>query len=119
MFLQTLFLGILIAGNGNAQNKSLKEINLSANWENVKLKQVFADLNKKTGFKFSFNNAEINLNKNITANIVEQSMDEVLRNLSEKANVKFKRVNSNIHVGKRQNNQEAVVEFTSVADVDI
>ncbi|MFT7034661.1 MAG: TonB-linked SusC/RagA family outer membrane protein [Cyclobacteriaceae bacterium] len=119
MFMQTLVFSAVLAETGNAQNKSLKEINLSAKWENVKLKQVFADLNTKTGFNFSFNNAEINVNKNISANIVEKSMDEVLRTLSEKANLKFKRVNDNIHVGKRLKSQEVITELTSVADVDI
>ena len=119
IFMQTLVFSAVLAETGNAQNKSLKEINLSATWENVKLKQVFADLNAKTGFNFSFNNAEINVNKNISANIVEKSMDEVLRTLSEKANLKFKRVNDNIHVGKREKSQAVITELTSVADVDI
>ncbi|MEQ6118358.1 SusC/RagA family TonB-linked outer membrane protein [Reichenbachiella sp. MALMAid0571] len=119
IFLQVLCFSLLFAEVGNAQTESLKDIRLSVNWENTKLKKVFSDLNKKTGFKFNFHDGEINANKNINVSITEASMEDVLRTLSKKANLKFRRVNGNIHVGKIEEYQEVITEYFSIQDVDI
>lgn len=119
MILQVFCLSLLLAETGKAQNESLKDIRLTVNWENTRLTSVFNDLNTKTGFKFNFHDAEINVNKKVTMSLAENSMEEVLRVLSKEADLKFRRVNSNIHVGKKEFSEQSVTEYLSYQDIDI
>ena len=98
LFIQCLLAGMLLANTSIGQKKSLEEIYIQIDWDNVKVKEVFSSLKGKTGFSFSYFETGLDTEKLISIKSQKISLAEVLRTLSAKADLQFKRVNSKIYV---------------------
>ena len=100
IMLQVFFVGLLMAYNGNAQQKqqSVKEVFVNLNLKEVSLLQVFRVIERKTDFVFNYDDRVLQSNQ-ATVNLNGQrTVADVLLYLSEVADVKFKQVNNNINV---------------------
>jgi len=110
--LQSIFYGAILAGDLNAQNseKSILEIYITINVENVSIKRVFDQIELETGFSFAYNSQKVNLNRQVSLNYQNSDLASVLVKISKDANLKFKRINGTIHVGKRKKSEPVTVE---------
>jgi len=114
IMLQACLAGVLLAASGNAQeDKSLKDIYVNINLQNISLGDAFAMISEKTDFTFAFDHNEINTRKRVSATANNNSLDEILREISQNTGLSFKRINDNIFVDRKAffaNKKEAVVE---------
>ncbi|WP_258102054.1 SusC/RagA family TonB-linked outer membrane protein [Marinoscillum pacificum] len=118
IFLQVLFAGMLHAGAGVAQHKSLYEIDINLKVEDADIMAIFKEIEHETDFVFTYNNKFVR-NKKITISS-SANLGSVLEEISKKANVQFKRINEHIHVDKNQRSKNGVLEsFGTPADMTI
>ena len=118
IFLQVLFAGMLHAGAGVAQHKSLYEIDINLKVEDADIMAIFKEIEHETDFVFTYNNKFVR-NKKITISS-SANLGSVLEEISKKANVQFKRINEHIHVDKNQRSKNGVLEsFGTPADITI
>lgn len=64
----------------------------------VTLEQLFKDIERKMGYRFTYNDAFLNLNQRVTMDIEGKSLSEILNTLAKQANLQFKQINKHIHV---------------------
>lgn len=107
----------LLAESGNAQ-KSIEEVYLSIQMENVKVKQIFSHIEKNTPFSFAYPNNVIENNKKINVDFQNESLANLLRYVSKNSELGFKRIGQTIHVNERSDQESDLVE-TIFVDVDI
>lgn len=116
--IQSLSMSVLIASDGNAQVKSIEEVQVSISIKNVKVERAFQELEKKTGYNFVFANREIRNLPSISLESKGQSVYDVLMDIAFQTDLSFKQVNENIHVKTRnplkQKNQIETSEFDEV-----
>ncbi|MEQ6118736.1 TonB-dependent receptor [Reichenbachiella sp. MALMAid0571] len=120
--IQILFGTMLIASSGEAQNKSLEEIFLSVQLNDVQLVNLFSELENSTKFNFSYNDSQIDENQKLSLEVKNESFFKVLRVISKKTGLSFKRIDNNIFVRMKQDDGEAVeeeIEMTIIADIEI
>ncbi|MDW7693625.1 TonB-dependent receptor [Flammeovirgaceae bacterium SG7u.111] len=116
IFLQILFCGMLLANNGNAQNKSIDDIYVSVDLENRSLVETFNTIEEITDFSFAYSRRVIDKEKRITVSMDNETLGDLLRFLSKETNLKFKRVDENIHVNKKSIFMTSVEEQTLLAN---
>ena len=118
IFLQVLFAGMLHAGAGVAQHKSLYEIDINLKVEDADIMAIFKEIEHETDFVFTYNDKFVK-NKKITISS-SANLGIVLEEISKKANVQFKRINEHIHVDKNQRSRNGVLEsFGTPADITV
>ncbi|MDN5210741.1 TonB-dependent receptor [Fulvivirgaceae bacterium BMA12] len=101
---------MLIASPGTAQHKSLKDITLSVQVSDVELVNLFAELESRTSFNFSYNDSQVNEFQKLSLELENQSLYKVLRRISQKTGLSFKRIDDNIFVRNIQGFHKAVEE---------
>jgi len=113
--LQLILGGVLLASSSEAQRKSLDNIYISVNIDNLKLSDALKVLSDETDFNFSYNDLRINEDKVISAKANNQSMTELLKQISKDYGLKFKRINDNIYVSKKERvGSDVVEEITAI-----
>lgn len=95
-----LSLSSLLASNGNAQPKSVKEVLVSIDLSNANLSQAFDLIEQKTDYNFIFSKEKIDLNKKLNLGNYEGTVEGLLINISEEARVSFRQINKSIDVKK-------------------
>jgi len=118
LFIQCFLAGMLLAEHTHAQRKSIEDIYLSFNVEDVKIEKVFKQIEQKTGFSFAYNRSIKEVKHKFTLNSRQTSLADLLRELSMSSSLRFKRVDNTIHVYKHKNRFPQVSEEISdmVAD---
>ena len=111
--LQVLLYQFLWAENVSAQRvTSVREVHINVNLKNANLEEVFAYIESKTDFSFSYNIED--LSRQVLINRIERrlSVATLLEDISKQANLKFKQVNKNISVDRIRevNKQEKILE---------
>ncbi len=96
----------LIAEDGNAQYKSVKDINVSVKLHDASLEDAIREIESKTSFNFTFEEQDILKRAGINIKAKNQSLDQVLLEIAKSAKVEFKQVNSNIHIKAVEINEE-------------
>lgn len=108
LILQAVCLNIVFAYTSvDAQN--LKDVRVRMNAGNITLEQAFKMIERKTDFKFNYNNDQVNLNEMINLNLEDRSLYEILTALAKDYSLSFSRVNNQITV-KKSNEQAPVLE---------
>lgn len=103
LVLQVCFTGLLIAGDGLAQDKvSIEDVYISLELKDASLEQTLEAITDKTNFKFAFEQKNIESFKSISTSVTNESLAEVLRGISKTTDLSFKRVNDNIFVSKKR-----------------
>lgn len=97
VLLQCVFYSFILAADSSAQNKSIKDI-----YVNVELSadvdSFFREIEKSTGLQFSYNKTRLDLHKQVSVNMINQSLAEVLTAVSKQTHFSFKRINNVIFV---------------------
>jgi len=110
LFMQCLLAGMLLANSSIGQQKSLKEIYVKVNWENVKVKEAFSSLNAKAGFSFTYFETGLEAEKSISLKSRKISMEKILMKISAETDLQFKRINSKIYVKKKDTGLDTGIE---------
>jgi TonB-linked SusC/RagA family outer membrane protein len=112
LFFQCLLLTTLVARNGNAQVRSVKDVVVELRLKDVKIEKVFDAIEKQTEYNFVYAEGELNIDDLVSINSKSSSVYDVLIEISKQVNVKFKQVNRNISVQKLDEKQkEPVLEI--------
>ncbi|PWJ56858.1 TonB-linked SusC/RagA family outer membrane protein [Dyadobacter jejuensis] len=97
MLIQCLFVGLLSAAEGNAQNQSIDKINLSLITKGVSLEDALVTISEKTSLNFQYDQKLVR-NIEIDLNFRNSTLGNVLRYISKETNLGFRRVNETIYV---------------------
>ena len=100
VFLQIFFVSLLIAENGNAQEqqKSVKQVYVTLDLNDVKITDLFRVIESQTDFKFLYDRKIINKKLKFSFDDGSKSIHKILLDVSKKAKLKFKQVNNTINV---------------------
>ncbi|MCG8321630.1 MAG: SusC/RagA family TonB-linked outer membrane protein [Cytophagales bacterium] len=109
------FAGVLLAEEGNAQTKSIREVIISLHLEKAELKTVLDAIEQKTPFRFSYLKGTLATTQDhrISLNATEQSVAAILETIAQKTGLVFKQVNSIINVKISQKQKEIIPVSTS------
>jgi TonB-dependent starch-binding outer membrane protein SusC len=107
---QLIFCTVLLASNGNAQRKTIDQVNVTLSANESSLLQLFRKIENQSGFEFSYNSEKIDLNQMVTVNANKQSVYAVLENLAKKTGLSFIQINNNIHVKQNKNGTRVTIQ---------
>ena len=94
-----IFSSYLIAGNTNAQAPSIRHVKISLDLESTSLPEVFAAIEAKTTFIFSYEKTLMaNRLDAITIKVKNQSVAAVLEQVAKATGLSFKQIKANIMV---------------------
>lgn len=99
---QCIFYSVLLASSGNAQVKSIDDIQLSINVEGQSIEEVFSTVENITGFHFAYKKSAINRKARVTRFQRDTTLGALLRHIAENSELTFLRVNDVIHVKKQE-----------------
>ena len=109
LLFQCLLLNVALATDLNAQQvKSVKEVFISINYDNAKLNDVFADIEKKTDFKFVFDKNDSFLRNRFSFQKRNATVEDLLLKISQHSSLIFRQVNTNISVQKTNQKNDKV-----------
>lgn len=98
VFVQCLFITVLLASEGNAQkSKSISDVYLTVGFEKSQILDVFETIESATPFEFTYYKKDLPQNR-LTLEMSERSLAETLYVIADQAGLKFRRVNDNILV---------------------
>lgn len=99
MILQTAFYTVILASEGKAQRKNVKEVEVTVKSDYKSLNTFFKDIERQTGFKFAYSDQNVR-NDRINGNLKpgKRNFYDVLLELSEINRLKFKQINNSISV---------------------
>lgn len=101
LILQCAFMSVVVASEVVAQYKSVKEVKITEDFQNLTLLQAFEKIESITDFKFYYHGDDIKKIErlNISAKY-NQTVAEVLTEIARSSKLKFKQVNNQIAVYK-------------------
>ncbi|MEO9803852.1 MAG: SusC/RagA family TonB-linked outer membrane protein [Reichenbachiella sp.] len=118
IFIQVLFLNVLIASNGSAQGyKSLSEVYIELDAKDLTIKGLFSEIESHTSFEFNYDDKSIDKRATVKLSETRQSVEELLVSAGRSANLHFRRINNNISVQKastKTGNNEIVMELEDI-----
>ena len=82
-FLQLMCINLLLASNGNAQNRfDLKEVNMNLEFQDNSLKEVFEILSKNSEFYFIYDRDILSKTQSVNLKIRNESLESILYSLA-------------------------------------
>lgn len=109
-WLQCLFIGVLIASHSNAQEiKSVKETEITVDFNNTSLLQMFQYIENTTDFEFSYDIKDINENVTINLHQSDATVADILYELSKVSGLKFRQVDNLINVSRRKRKENFLI----------
>jgi TonB-linked SusC/RagA family outer membrane protein len=118
-FLQLIFCSVLLANTGNAQRKNIEKVKIEVGAENISLENLFKQIERKSGFVFTYNSSMIDIDQKVSLVDSRQSVYKVLEDLARQTDLSFVQVNENIHVRKNPNNTRLDVSIRETQRVTI
>ena len=111
--LQVFFLSMMLAKGSEAQNiQSVRDVTISIDLKNANLQKCFAEIEKQTDYRFSYDHYLIDDNVKINYKSKKKYVSDLLLEISRQAKIKFMQVNNNINVQKLENpDQESQLEI--------
>jgi TonB-linked SusC/RagA family outer membrane protein len=101
LWAQMMFAGLLVAADGNAQQRSLNEIEVSIDKSKSNLADVLQDIGQQSDFKIVYNDLAIGSERVVRLKVQAVSLQAVFEQLSKDYNLHFRRVNDNIFVARK------------------
>ena len=118
--LQTFFLVNLMALEGQAQYKSVKDTYVELRLQGTSIQEVFNQIQNQTDYTFFYNKKKLKDKPNLTKLSGTYKVSEVLMEISQTAQLKFRQVNNNIAVTPlEKNDQNAELIEVIIDDVEI
>ncbi|MGS2762643.1 TonB-dependent receptor domain-containing protein [Sinomicrobium sp. M5D2P9] len=99
----------LTANSGYPQDK------LEFSFENVSIKKVLKEINKQTGYKFFYRNADIDTRKKISITAQKEKVDAVLDNLLKDTATGYTIIGTHIVLAQRKGHTSATVQEREVS----
>lgn len=91
----------------NAQAASCDQNDgISVNFKDTRLRQVFKNITTLTGYKFFYENSEINLERKVNIKIEDQCIEDLLTALFENSEFEFRLVSKQIVIMKKDHNPQ-------------
>ena len=115
MCLQTLSFSVLMALNGNAQNKSVKDVSVQLETSYGSLDEIFRSIEDQTDYRFAYARNIVSNARSFETRSGERKVYDVLLEISKKRKLKFTRINNSISVeriGLRRGKGPGVVEIS-------
>ncbi|MCC5931514.1 MAG: TonB-dependent receptor [Cyclobacteriaceae bacterium] len=98
-FITAISFNLLIANSGSAQiAPNVKDVTISLQVRELSLSQVFNLIEKKTDYRFSYDNINLDPNTKVSLNIRRASVRDILYELSRETDLSFRQVNWVINV---------------------
>jgi TonB-linked SusC/RagA family outer membrane protein len=117
LFLQTLTFTLLLASETIAQeNKSVKEVIIDLDVQDVDVFEAFHNIEAQTNFKFNYEKKDLKATENLSINMRQQSVANVLLEISKKAHLKFRQVNNNINVNRLSKSTDTEPKLEIIID---
>ncbi|MEN7547730.1 SusC/RagA family TonB-linked outer membrane protein [Rapidithrix thailandica] len=118
MLVQCLMVNLLLANSTIAQ-KSVYQVRVSLQMKDTKLKEIFAQLEERTDFKFFYDRKKVNLNKRVDIQFYNAPLSDLLSALSKQAQVKFRQANHDITVSPYNTKLSSKPEVAILQEVTI
>jgi len=121
ILIQTFFLTFIFAGNGTAQNKSVKEVYIDVFDSYGNVEEVFKSIENQTEFEFAYSKKNLLKKKDFKLTSGKRPVNLVLLELSKEFGLKFKQVNKSISASPILKNdlRNNISRVEVVADVNI
>ncbi|WP_349527872.1 SusC/RagA family TonB-linked outer membrane protein [Reichenbachiella sp. MALMAid0571] len=116
--LQTIFIVNLMAFEGVAQYKSVKETYVNLELNEASIEEAFDQIQKQTNYTFFYDKKRLKNKPELNKTSGTYKVSDVLIEISKRAQLKFRQVNNNIAVTPFKNQKESVQELEVVL-VDI
>ncbi|MEK6477241.1 TonB-dependent receptor [Catalinimonas sp. 4WD22] len=115
MLYSTLFqfflIDVLHATDSHGQDdKSVYEIQISLRKDTYKLEDVLREIEEKTDFSFTYDDSKVNLTSHVLLGVKAGSLGEILMELSKLESIKFKRIGRNIHISRKIESEDSILE---------
>lgn len=105
---QLLFVGLSLADDADPQQaKSIHDVAIETAYKNTSLAGVFADIESKTDFVFTFDKKDPFLKERFSKPAGSTTVASVLKDISRTSKLVFQQINNNISV-RRQKDEEKV-----------
>lgn len=114
--LQLFILNVVLAVNVNAQFERIDEVKVALNQAELSLRQFFRAVESKSGFKFSYDNRQIDLSVQVRLTSTDGTIEAMLKEVATQTSLGFRQVNDQIDVRKVNT---PVVEQVILEDVTI
>ena len=100
IFLTCLFSGVLLANNGNAQDKSVNDVFISLKLQEVTVRRALEAIQENTEFKFIFEEGVLKSTEGqrVTLEVDNESVAKVLKIIAEDMKLSFRQLNGSIVV---------------------
>lgn len=95
----------VMASSGNAQVKSIEEVNIKLKHKRATVSRFFSEIESLTEFKFLLSDQTLKLDAEVTMKKAEGSVAEILYQIGAQSHLNFKQVNQTISVGKQAVNK--------------
>ncbi|UXX79808.1 TonB-dependent receptor [Reichenbachiella carrageenanivorans] len=96
----------LLAEEGAAQIKSVKEVQIDIELNNTTLSEALSQIEEKTDFTFVFSKEKVDLDKPVNIRSNGATVEQILLEISEQANVKFRQIDATISVGQLNSSED-------------
>jgi len=116
---QLIFCTVLLANSGKAQRKNIDQIKVSVRVENTPLEAVFINIEKQTGFAFTYNTGSVDVLQHVDLDVDQKTVYEVLQEISNQTDVRFIQINDNIHVKAQQRGSREGVSIAEPIRADV
>ena len=108
VFLQCLFVGMLMASGSNAQEiKTVHEVYVKLDGAKVPIQKIFREIEASTDFHFSYYPQDFNPKQEISLTRKRQLVSDVLLQISKEMHLSFRQINNNINVRKKENSNSS------------
>ena len=102
-FLQSVFVGILLASDSKAQEvKDVHQIYVTLDESNVSVQGIFQSIESSTNLHFSYYLEEFNSKQEISISKKRQLVSDVLMQISKETDLSFGQLNNSINVRKKE-----------------
>ncbi|WP_087941253.1 SusC/RagA family TonB-linked outer membrane protein [Algoriphagus faecimaris] len=115
---QLIFCTVLLASSGNAQRKTIDQVQVSVKAQEVALGKVFSQIERQTDFRFTYNPNAIPLNQLVNLEMEQGTVYQFLEGLIRQTNLSFVQINDNIHV-KPLGTSEKGISIQDVSFIEI
>ena len=120
ILLQAVFLSALLASNGFAQNKSVKDVYIEVKSNYGSLNEIFNTIEAQTSYRFAYSMENVANSNDLKIRGGHRNVYDVLIEVSQKRKLKFTQINNSISVEKinqKGKSDEGVVEIEQAVGV--
>ena len=105
VLVQTLLTGLLLASEVGAQVQSVREVYVVLPEHHSSVKEVIQLIEAETAYRFSYYQAEVDLNQTLTMHPRRTSVYDLLMDVSAQSSLSFRQVNNAINVKNKERDQ--------------